>query len=427
MWVPALADSHSGEVGHPNFQHPRRLKDRSYNGDVDRFPHLVIAAGLRAALVGGKAVWDRFDNGDNLLFKEADLRDPARAQVFKPLRETPWLDHVLLAEGGPKLTREQERRACELLGVAARAPVPAAGAAPAGVAQQFNVFEFLDDDEDRAAPPAAGSGAIAVRRPRRTPRKRLAPLLVAAAIAAILVGAGASLAVGRGGKEKEGSPKVVRGKDGDPPKPDRGSAPKKDPAEVKVPVKEKDPVPPPPTRADETPPAATPDPSRPEYVTAARRRANLLVDGSFEREPAKHWEPQSWRRNDDAAAFVTDVARSGKASAKLRSTEFDDCMVGQTVAVKPGTQYLLSGWVRTKNVSVEDGGRVAASLSVAGGFEASPSIAVADDWAYASLVFDTGERKEVRVGARLGHHGSCAKGTAWFDDIVLIELGTPAE
>ncbi len=47
MWVPALSEFHSGEVGHPNFQHPLRLKEKQYNGEVDRFPHLVIAAGLR--------------------------------------------------------------------------------------------------------------------------------------------------------------------------------------------------------------------------------------------------------------------------------------------------------------------------------------------------------------------------------------------
>ena len=85
MWVPALADQHSGEIGHPNFQHPLRLKDRLYNADVDRFPHLVIACALRATLLGGRALWDKFDNGDNLLFKEADLRDPGKAQVFKTL------------------------------------------------------------------------------------------------------------------------------------------------------------------------------------------------------------------------------------------------------------------------------------------------------------------------------------------------------
>src|SRR5580700_10593082 len=87
MYVPSLADYHSGEIGHPNFQHPLRLKEKLYNGDVDRFPHLVIASALRATVLGGKALWDKFDNGDNLLFKEADLRDPAKAVVFKTLWE----------------------------------------------------------------------------------------------------------------------------------------------------------------------------------------------------------------------------------------------------------------------------------------------------------------------------------------------------
>jgi hypothetical protein len=170
MWVPALAEHHSGEVGHPNFQHPLRLKERVFSGEVDRFPHLVIAAGLRAALVGGKPIWEKFDNEDNLLFKEADFRDPANAPVFKALwelndpvlrtlvghialstrqalRKTPWLDDVLFQEGGPKLTPDEERRVCDLLGVTTAAPAAVRVATPAAVEQEFNVFQFLEDDE----------------------------------------------------------------------------------------------------------------------------------------------------------------------------------------------------------------------------------------------------------------------------------------
>jgi hypothetical protein len=35
----------------------------------------VIACALRATLLGGRALWDRFDNGDNLLFKAATFGD----------------------------------------------------------------------------------------------------------------------------------------------------------------------------------------------------------------------------------------------------------------------------------------------------------------------------------------------------------------
>jgi len=140
MWVPALADTHSGEIGHPNFQHPLRLKNRLYNADVDRFPHLVTACALRAVMLGGRALWDKYDNGDNLLFTEADLRQPAQAPVFAelwnvhddvlctligqlalsshgPLQKTPWLDDLLLADGGPRLGAEEENKVVDMMGL----------------------------------------------------------------------------------------------------------------------------------------------------------------------------------------------------------------------------------------------------------------------------------------------------------------------
>jgi hypothetical protein len=87
MFVPALAKTKSGEVGHPNYQHPQRLREGIYNAEVDRFPLLVVATALKALSVGGRALWDRHDNGDNLLFRETDLQAPAKSALFKELRE----------------------------------------------------------------------------------------------------------------------------------------------------------------------------------------------------------------------------------------------------------------------------------------------------------------------------------------------------
>jgi hypothetical protein len=42
MFVPALARSPSGELGHPAYQHPEHLRSGTYSLEVDRFPHLVI-------------------------------------------------------------------------------------------------------------------------------------------------------------------------------------------------------------------------------------------------------------------------------------------------------------------------------------------------------------------------------------------------
>jgi len=167
MWVPPLADHHSGEVGHPNFQHPLRLKDRLFNADVDRFPHLVIAAALRGTLVGGKSFWEKFDNGDNLLFRENDLRQPEKAPIFKslwdlndeilrtlvghialaakqPLRKTPWLDDLLLDEDGRHLSKAQEDQVVEMLGVKRAS----AKAVEAPVAEEFAEFDVIDEQEE---------------------------------------------------------------------------------------------------------------------------------------------------------------------------------------------------------------------------------------------------------------------------------------
>jgi regulation of enolase protein 1 (concanavalin A-like superfamily) len=85
MWTPSLAKTQSGEVGHPSYQHPQRLREGIYNLEVDRFPLLLIATSLRALTVKGKALWDKYDNGDNLLFKESDLREPGQSAVFQEL------------------------------------------------------------------------------------------------------------------------------------------------------------------------------------------------------------------------------------------------------------------------------------------------------------------------------------------------------
>jgi serine/threonine protein kinase len=85
MLVPALADKPSHELGHPSYQHPERSRARLYRVEVDRFSHLVIYTALRALKVGGRRLWDRFNNGDNLLFRPQDLETPDRSELFAEL------------------------------------------------------------------------------------------------------------------------------------------------------------------------------------------------------------------------------------------------------------------------------------------------------------------------------------------------------
>jgi hypothetical protein len=126
MCVPALTLLKSLEVGHPCYQHPQRLREGTYSLEVDRFSHLVIYTALRALAVGGRALWDKYDNSDNLLFKQADFEAPGRSPLFaellrmnspdirkltvalidaarKPLLQTPLLEEPLLKTAASQL------------------------------------------------------------------------------------------------------------------------------------------------------------------------------------------------------------------------------------------------------------------------------------------------------------------------------------
>jgi hypothetical protein len=85
-YVPALEGRNSAEVGHRNYQHPDRT-DADFGPTLDRFAGLVIYTALRACAVRPE-LWDRFDNGENLLFRDADFYAPEESPLFDALAET---------------------------------------------------------------------------------------------------------------------------------------------------------------------------------------------------------------------------------------------------------------------------------------------------------------------------------------------------
>lgn len=84
MYVPALAGRKSPEVGHRNYQHPDR-DERDFGAYVDRFSALVIDTALQAC-AHRPALWERYDTGENLLFRSEDFAEPASSVLFDELR-----------------------------------------------------------------------------------------------------------------------------------------------------------------------------------------------------------------------------------------------------------------------------------------------------------------------------------------------------
>src|SRR5262249_6859145 len=84
MFVPSLAGRPSGEVGHANYQHPQRIRQGTFSAEVARCPLVLVATALHALTLVPE-LWKRYDNGDNLLFTQADLLAPAESPLFQEL------------------------------------------------------------------------------------------------------------------------------------------------------------------------------------------------------------------------------------------------------------------------------------------------------------------------------------------------------
>ena len=83
MYVPALEGWRSAEVGHRNYQHPDRT-DSDFGPTLDRFPGLAVYTALRG-LAARPSLWDRYDTGENLLFRDADFYDPEQSALMDEL------------------------------------------------------------------------------------------------------------------------------------------------------------------------------------------------------------------------------------------------------------------------------------------------------------------------------------------------------
>ena len=145
MFVPALAGLGSNESGHVNYQHPGR--NGQFDASLDRFSAAVIYTAL-SALAEDPALWSRYSNGENLLFKRADFDDPPASPLFADLLALPKVRP--LAERLQGLCRA-EYAALPILkdfveGRVESAPVRASATPAPLVRSQFDVLDGTDTE-----------------------------------------------------------------------------------------------------------------------------------------------------------------------------------------------------------------------------------------------------------------------------------------
>ena len=155
---------------------------------------------------------------------------------------------------------------------------------------------------------------------------------------------------------------------------------------------------------------------------AADSLQNLLPNASFEEQ--RDGKPTGWRtvtHSGRGEFSVADIGHSGNRSVKISSEQGGDVSWSAQVPVRPRTDYLLTGWIKTAGAQ-KIGGARGAMLNVhemqdpvRGGTKA---IAGDNDWTQVQLNFNSGQMTEVTINCLFGGWGR-ATGTAWFDDIEL--------
>ena len=138
------------------------------------------------------------------------------------------------------------------------------------------------------------------------------------------------------------------------------------------------------------------------------------------------WRLQGNEEDPNAGAFETGKGRNNSTAAVLRSNAYKDLRFMQTVKVTPNTDYIVSGWLKTQGVAQEDGALRGAGISVFGAWEGSEPIGGDTDWTPVQFTFNSKDRTEVEICARLGFFAACAKGTIWFDDLRMVPAGAPS-
>lgn len=143
---------------------------------------------------------------------------------------------------------------------------------------------------------------------------------------------------------------------------------------------------------------------------------NLLANGDFEQSDGQG-EPQGWQIAEPVQ-LDSAVKHGGRSSARITSSGREINNINRLVVhLKPNTTYTLIAWVKTDNVAGEPGAQVYPYDFAGAAASGMLTWDGTHDWTEQRLVLRTGDDGEGRINFRV--YG--ASGTAWFDDLRLVE------
>jgi hypothetical protein len=93
MYFPELVSLQTNEIGHINYQHPKRSAAH-YNQYIDRFSAIVIYVGLKAISLK-PALWNKYETGENILFRSQDYANLQNSPLIQDLLIIPEIKPLI--------------------------------------------------------------------------------------------------------------------------------------------------------------------------------------------------------------------------------------------------------------------------------------------------------------------------------------------
>lgn len=157
---------------------------------------------------------------------------------------------------------------------------------------------------------------------------------------------------------------------------------------------------------------------------ATAKMPNLMPNPDFSEVSAG--KPVGWTDHrfyggdrDGVKLSASPDGREGSMCLMITSDKNSDNGAAVTIPVKKRTGYLLSAWIKTKDL--QPAGRGPGALLNIHGGEQSQGVKGTSDWTKVTINVNSGDRDELLIHCLFGGYGG-ATGTAWFDDVSLTEV-----
>jgi putative membrane-bound dehydrogenase-like protein len=142
-------------------------------------------------------------------------------------------------------------------------------------------------------------------------------------------------------------------------------------------------------------------------------------------EPLAAWQIV---KSGTGAEVSLDAGRGTGRSLRLASPgDGTDLSATRKVKVQPNSRYEVTAWIKTQDITAiqpAPGAHISVP-EIRPTRPVSNTIRLTSDWTQVRVVFDTGRLENVSIVCRMGDAG--ASGVAWFDDVVMTNLGLTDE